>query len=178
MSNEERKEVLRCLIDQIVVGVSDERIDARIRWKAGGKTRSSSSDEAGHHHLLRELHVQNLTAVEIKQHLAAGKTSTGQAVTIGFNRLYFIMHKMGLKQHRFSLAYLSVQQKAAELYREGRSTEWIAKHFKEQGYASASGKPWTAVMVNGVLRAIGEKPDSLEEIQRRLIEMPFAGSRL
>jgi hypothetical protein len=38
MTHQERKEILRCLIDHIVVAVSDEKIDATIVWKAGGKT--------------------------------------------------------------------------------------------------------------------------------------------
>ena len=169
MTNEERKEILRCLIDHIVVGVTNERIDATIAWKADGKTQVFIWRRPGHCHLIRELHDQKLTATEIRENLAAGKTSSGQVIKIGFNRLYFIMHKMGLKQRRFSLDYVSVQQRAAELYREGRSVEWIAQHFKEQGYASVSGNPWTGLMVYGVLRAIGEKRDSLEETQRRLI---------
>jgi DNA invertase Pin-like site-specific DNA recombinase len=174
MTNKERKEILRCLIDHIVVNLTTERIDATIAWKGGDKTEVFIWRRPGHYHLFRELHAQKLTAVEIREHLSAGKTSTGQEIKISLDRLYFIMHKMGLRQHRFSLGYISVQQKAAELYREGRSAEWIAKHFEEQSFVSASGKPWTAPMVDGVLRAVGEKPESSEDTHRRLIAEALA----
>ena len=57
---------------------------------------------------------------------------------------------MRLKPHRFSVDYLSLQQAAAELIREGRFFDWIARHFNEEGLASVSGKPWTRQMVYGL----------------------------
>ena len=35
VTRQERKEILRCLIDRIVVGATKERIDATIYWKSG-----------------------------------------------------------------------------------------------------------------------------------------------
>ena len=38
MSNQERKEILRCIIDHIVVTATKQRIDAKIFWKSGVPT--------------------------------------------------------------------------------------------------------------------------------------------
>jgi hypothetical protein len=171
---QERKEILRCLIDHIVVAVTEEKIDATIVWKAGGKTPVFLWRRPGRHHLIRELHTQQLTAVEIKEHLAAGKTSTGQVVNISLWRVLEKLHAMGLIAARHSTEYLLARRKAAELYREGRSAEWIAQYLTEQGFSSASGAPWTALMVYGVLRAIGETRQSLDDSHRKLIAEALA----
>ena len=110
--------------------------------------------------------------IEIQEHLAAGKTSTGQVMNIGLGRLYLILQKLGLKPtpHQFSARYLSVRQKAVDLNREGRPLDWISQCFNDQGIISSpSGKPWTRLMVCNMLKSIGEKPASFEEIHRRAI---------
>jgi DNA invertase Pin-like site-specific DNA recombinase len=169
MTNQERKEVLRCVIERILVAATKERIDATIVWKSGSQTLLCIWRHRGRHHLIRELHAQKLTALEIKDHLAAGKTSTGQVINISLGRLYLIMQKLGLKQNRFSARYVSLRQKAAELYREGRTLKWIAQHFNEEDAASPSGRRWTRVRVRNLLRRIGEKVESLENLHRRAI---------
>jgi hypothetical protein len=90
-------------------------------------------------------------------------------MNICVGRLYGALQKVGLKPNRFSAEYLSLRQKALSLSHEGRSTEWIAAHFNEQGFKSPSGKRWTRDMVYGLLRAQGKKAISLEEIHRNAI---------
>ena len=124
---------------------------------------------SGWHYLIRELHAKQLTISEIKEHLAAGKTSTGQVVNLGLGQLGKKLHAMGLKASRFSADYLSLRQEAAALYREGRSLDWIARDFIKKRYVSASGKPWTAGMVTGHLRALNVKSESLDSIHYRLM---------
>src|SRR5262245_2893890 len=95
---QERKEILRCIIDHIMVAATKERIDATIVWKSGEKTSLLIWRGVGRYNLIRELHAQRLTVFEIKDRLAAGKTSTGQAVKITVGRLYMILEKkLGLK---------------------------------------------------------------------------------
>jgi len=124
---------------------------------------------AGRHNLIRELHAQKLTTFEIQEHLAAGKTSTGQVVNLGLNRIRFIQHKLGLRPHRFSARRIPLGKKAAELKREGRSMEWIAQHFNEQGLTSPKGKPWNARIVYDLIATVGEKVETLGDIHRRAI---------
>ena len=38
VTNQEKKELLRCVIDHIVVAANKERIDAKIIWKSGSPT--------------------------------------------------------------------------------------------------------------------------------------------
>jgi hypothetical protein len=90
-------------------------------------------------------------------------------VNITIGALYEILRKLGLKPNRFSAQYLSLRDKALELNRQGHSVEWITEHFNEQGFKSASGKPWTRDMVYGLLRAQGKQPVSLEETHREAI---------
>ena len=165
----ERKEILRCLIDHIVVTATKERVDAMIFWKAGDHTPILILRNVGRYNLVRELHAQKLTNLEIKKHLAMGKTSTGQVVKITIGRLYMILRKLGLEPNRFSADYLSLRDKALALNRDGQSVQWIAEHFNEQAFKSASGKPWTRDMVYNLIRAVGKTPILLEEIHREAI---------
>jgi DNA invertase Pin-like site-specific DNA recombinase len=169
VTHQERKEILRCIIDHIVVAATKERIDATIVWKSGEKTPFLIWRGIGCYNLIRELHDQQLTVFEIKDHLAAGKTSTGQAVKITVGRLYMILHKLWLKPNRFSADYLALRKQAVEFNRDGRSIDWIAEYFNEQGFKSASGTPWTRDMVYGLIRATGGKAHRLEEIHRNAI---------
>lgn len=106
---------------------------------------------------------------QIQEHLAAGKTSTGQKVELTEGRLYVILRKLGLKPNRFTVDYLSLKKKALELNREGESLKSIARQFNEQGIKSASGKPWTEEMVYGLVRRYFKKVTSLEDEHRKAI---------
>lgn len=169
VTHQERKEILRYLIDHIVVGASKERIDATIVWKSGVQTPVFVWRPRSRHHLIRELYTQQLTAAEIKEHLAAGKTSTGQVVNITSAGIQVSLQKMGLKSAKYSASYLSLRRKAAELDRKGQSLEAIARCFNEQGFANPSGKSWTHFMVQHLIRAHGQRQESLENIHRRAI---------
>jgi hypothetical protein len=173
VTDQERKEILRAVIDHIVVAATKERIDATIVWKTGAPTTFFVWCGVGRHNLMRKLHAQNLTAPEIQEHLAAGKTSTGQVVKICLTQLYAVLHKHGLKPNHFSSSYLSLRQslrqKAGELRREGRTLKWIAQYFNEQGFASPTGKPWTRRMVYDLTSKLDKKLPTLGDIHRKAI---------
>ena len=133
VTHQERKELLRCVIDHIVVSATKERIDATIIWKTGAQTPIVLWRGTGRYTLIRELHGQGLTVFEIKEHLAAGKTSNRQKMNITVGRLYDVLRELGLKPNRFSPQYLVLRQKAVELNGQGQSLEAIADHFNEQG---------------------------------------------
>jgi DNA invertase Pin-like site-specific DNA recombinase len=166
VTHQERKDILRCLIDRIVVSATKERIDATIYWKSGSTMPILIWRDTGRYNLVRELHYQGLTVFEIQEQLAAGKTSNGQHLTITIGRLYMILRKLGLKPNRFSTEYLALRGKALALNREGRSLYWIAEHFNKQGYRSASGTSWTRDMIYGLLRAQGKRPVSWTRARR------------
>src|SRR5262249_14948866 len=87
MTHQERKEILRCLIDHIVVAATKDKIEGTIYWKAGAQIPFLIWRGDGVLNLIRELHTQNLTTREIQQHLAAGKTSTGQVIETTLNKI-------------------------------------------------------------------------------------------
>ena len=165
VTHQERKEILRCIIDHIEVAAPRGRIDATIFWKTGEPTPFTLWRGLGRHNLIRELHAQKLTALEIREHLAAGNTSTGQVVTFTEPGLYAILRKLGLKPNKHSVAQDFSRKKASELYRNGRSVPWIVRHFNEQGYVSVSGRSWTRAMVYGLLN----KADRLEKLHWKAI---------
>jgi hypothetical protein len=169
VTHQERKEILRCVVDSIVVVPSREKLDATICWKSGANTSLSVWRPRSRHHLIRELHAQQLTASEIKERLAAGRTSTGQTIKISVAGIQVSLQKMGLRAAKHSAEYLSTRQKAVELDREGQSVESIAQNFNEQGFATPSGKPWTHFMVEHLLRANGQNQEPLEKIHRKAI---------
>jgi DNA invertase Pin-like site-specific DNA recombinase len=169
VTHQEKKEIVSCLIDHIVVTADNERIDATVVWKSGAKTPVFVWRARSRHHLIRELHAQQLTASEIRERLAAGKTSTGQSINMSVAGIQLSLRKMGLTAAKHTAGHLAVRRKAAELDREGQSLDAIARHFNEQGLKSPSGKPWTHFMVEHLIRANGQKQESLENIHRRAI---------
>ena len=169
VTNQERKQILRCVIDHIVVTATKEKINATICWKSGHETPLAIWRGIGVYNLIRELHAEGLTVFEIHECLAIGKTSNDQAVTINLGSLYRIFRKLGLKPNRFSAEYLALRQKALTLNRQGQSIDRIAEYFNQQGFKSASGTRWTQNMVYGLLKAQGKRPHLLEEIHRKAI---------
>jgi recombinase len=167
VTHQERKELLRCVIDHIVVSATKERIDATIFWKTGEQTPMVLWRGTGRYVLIRELHAHGLTVFEIKEHLAAGETSNGQKMNITVGRLYDVLRELGLKPNRFSADHLALRQRAWELHLSGQSTDSIADHFNEQRFKSASGAPWTQSMVHGLLRAQGKTAIVMKFAARR-----------
>ena len=170
VTNQERKEILRCLIDYVMVSATKERIDATIVWNNGETTPIAIWRGTGRYNLIRELHAQGLTVFEIKEHLAAGKTSNRQKMNITDGRLYDVLRdELGLKPNRFPPRYLALRQKALALNREGQSLKAIADYFNEQGFAGSYGKRWTEKIVYRQLRAQNKRPISLEDLHREVI---------
>jgi hypothetical protein len=169
MTHQERKEILRCLIDHITVGATKEKIEGTIFWKTGAQTPFLIWRGDGVLNLIRELHAQNLTTREIQQHLAAGNTSTGQVIETTLNKIRGCLRKMGLNAGKYSAHHLEVQQRIAELDREGRSFSSIAGYLNDHGFTSASGKSWTRGMVVHLLYRTGRKRESLDNIHYSVI---------
>jgi hypothetical protein len=169
VSREERVEILRSLVDYIVVALTKDRIDVTIVWKTGSQTSAFIWRFPGRHHLINELHARRLTTSEIIEHLAAGRTSTGQVVNISLGRVYLKLLKLGLKANRFSARNISLAHKATELNRNGRSLEWIAQYFNQQGFPSTRGKSWTRRLVYELIARIGKKVETLGNLHHRAV---------
>ena len=140
VTDEERKQILRHLIDHILITATKERIDATIIWRNGGKTPVFVWRAYHRRNLVLELHDQKLTPHEIKEYLAAGKTSTGQIVNLSLGQIQVILVRMGLKPARHPASYFVARQKAAGVPPAGpipsldcpplqpaRVRQWLAK---------------------------------------------------
>jgi hypothetical protein len=171
LTNQERKEILRWppLIDHVVVGATKEKINATIFWKTGSQTSLSMWRGLARYNLIRELHAQDLTVPEIQERLATGDNSTGQITNLCLRQIRAVLRRMGLKPKRYSADYRLLRQKATELSRDGRSYEWIAQHFNEQKFPSASGKPWSRSMAEWLLHTVEDNSEPLEDLHRRAI---------
>jgi len=77
VTNQDKKEILRCVIDHVLVSTDKKKIDAKIVWQSGTETSFSIWQRGNWGSLIGELHAQKLTASEIQEHLAAGKTFYG-----------------------------------------------------------------------------------------------------
>lgn len=105
----------------------------------------------GRQNPIRELHAKNLTVSEIREFLAAGKTSTGQITNISLGQLRVILRKMGLKPNRYSADYISLRQKAAgEARARGLTYREMVVEFNEKKLRRGKNKrqPWTARYIN------------------------------
>jgi len=167
VSHQDRKNILRCVIDEILVKSTKERIDATIVWKTGSQTSLAIWRGFARHNLIRPLHEQNLTVPEIRERLATGKNSTGQITVLCLGQIRAILRKLGLQPHRHSAEIRSLREKASEFSREGRPYEWIAKEFNDHGFPSPSGKQWSRFMVEWLLHTAEKNSEPLEELHRR-----------
>ncbi|HEX7232589.1 MAG TPA: hypothetical protein VF452_19530 [Candidatus Binatia bacterium] len=106
---------------------------------------------------------------EIKEHLAAGKTSNGQKMNITVGRLYDVLRELGLKPNRVSPRYLALRQKALELNREKQPLKAIADYFNKQGFESSK------IFILRSLAMHGPGGLITERWQTSLINAEFAG---
>jgi hypothetical protein len=161
---QDRKDIIRALIERIDVIATKEKIEGVVRWKSGQTTPVLVWLQAGRHNLIRELHAEGLSVPEIQERMAAGENSTGQRRSYNLLSIYLILKKLGLKPHRRPKWLSLLRKEAAMLYNEGRSMRQIAERFNQQGLKSVSGKPWTKKLVFSLLSNADKKRYALDRI--------------
>jgi hypothetical protein len=62
VENVERKELLRCLISNVVIDATGQRIDLKVNWTSGEQSSFYLWRTACMHHLVEELYAEGLTA--------------------------------------------------------------------------------------------------------------------
>ena len=172
MSHQERKEILRCLIDHIVVTAEKERVDATIVWKSGAESPVFVWRARSRHHLIRELYEQQLTVAEIRAYLAAGKTSTGQSIDISENGVRVSLHRMGLKPARYSTGRLSIRQKAVDLDREGNQSDRSRDISTSKDSRARRESHGRILWSSTCFAPNGKKQEPLENIHRKASQRP------
>lgn len=99
VTNADRKNLLRCLIERIEVDRTDDTIEAAIHWRSGEVEPFTVWLRSGMHRLIRERHDEGMTVPEIHAWLAAGHPITGQTWPLTRTRIYGVLKKWGLKPH-------------------------------------------------------------------------------
>jgi DNA invertase Pin-like site-specific DNA recombinase len=164
VSYQERKDIIRALIERIDVIATKEKIEGVVHWKSGQTMPVNVWLQTGRHNLIRELHAEGLSVPEIQERMAAGENSTGQRRSYNVLSIYLILKKLGLKPHRRPKWVSSLREEAAKLYDEGRSMRQIAERFNQRGLKSVSGKPWTKKLVFSLLSNADKKRYALDRI--------------
>jgi DNA invertase Pin-like site-specific DNA recombinase len=169
VTHQERKEIVRCLIEKIVMTESKQTVEGMICWKSGHQTPIKIWRQTGRHNLIRELHAEGHTVEEIHVHLKRGQTSTGQSWIVNKLALYHILKSLGLKPNRRPKWYESLQKEAAELNEKGYSMRRIADEFNRRGLKSIWGKAWTKKLVFSLISNVPRKAYSLQNVHREVI---------
>jgi DNA invertase Pin-like site-specific DNA recombinase len=169
VTQQERKELVRCVIEKITATATKDRIQGTVVWKSGYETSIKVWRHIGRYNLIRDLHNQGFSLPEVAQRLERGENSTGQCWKLNKLSLYLIFKKLGLKPNRRPKWYESLQEEAARLNEKGYSMRWIADEFNRRGLKSLWGKPWTKKLVFSLISKVPRKPYSLQKLHREVI---------
>lgn len=152
VSNRERKEIVRCLIDTLTVATTPHSIEITVVWASGAQTPVRLWRRDGVDELIRQRHAEGMTVCEIREWLAAGDRTTGQRWERTTAAVYQALRRLGLRPHPGRQTMALHRGRARDLYESGKSLREIAAQFNDAGSRTPNGKKWNA---NAVHRALG-----------------------
>lgn len=142
VTNQDRKEIVRCLIRCIVVTRTAEDIDFVVTWVSGAETRIRLLRRAGLYRLIRELHEAGNSVPSIKELLSVERPDSGQCWNLTAGALYQILRKLDLSPNPVGRQQATTAIDAARrLYDDGHTYEEIKKELRDAGMTNAWGKP-------------------------------------
>jgi hypothetical protein len=166
VSDRERKEIIRCLVEKVVVNVTSDIIEAVIHWESGKRTFLRLYRKSQKFKLVKELHEQGCDTHEIIERLQQGQTSTGQAIKIHIDTIYTWYQRLGLKPHSRPSWFRPLQEEATQLRDQAKTCRQIADVFNRRGLKSLSGQAWSRKLVFNLVSSTPRKPDPLKDIHR------------
>jgi hypothetical protein len=169
VKDRERKEMLRCLIDRIVVDRTDTAIEATVHWFDDTTTAIKLLHLGGIREYVRELHAEGLTARQIRDRLAAGHPATGQKWSYTKEHIYQIFKRLGVTPNSRRTALAPVRREIEAMYDQGLSLAAIAKRLNEADHRTSRGREWTQSAVCHWLRR-SDRRSQLEAQHRALLE--------
>jgi DNA invertase Pin-like site-specific DNA recombinase len=165
----DRKELLRCLIERVLISRDERRIDVTIVWRSGARTSHPLRRRAGVYEWVGQLHAEGLTVPEIQERLAAGDPDTGQRWPYVRKHIYVIHKKLGLRPNQRRDYKPAILAHVRRLYDRGLSAPAIARELNATGSTTPTGRPWTK---HSVLHAL--KPPERRFGRRRRPSDPQA----
>src|SRR5262249_39215301 len=164
VSDHERKEILRCLIQSITVRTTPETIDGTIRWLSRSETSFHVYRRYARYNLIKELHTQGYNTREILDRLERGETSTGQDWKLHPESLYKWYGRLKLNPHSKPSWFRALQEEAVQLHDKGTRCREIADLLNSRGLKTLTGRQWSWKLVFNIISAVPRKPDPLEKI--------------
>jgi hypothetical protein len=146
---QDRRDILHCLIKEISLKPVEDTLHGVIRWRSGTETtfRYYYKGLNAVYKIIRELHEQGCTPIEILERLNNGETSTGQVFKRKKHFLGVIRESLGLRPSYKNFPKVALQREAKERLENGESSTAIARDFNHRGIKSAQGKMWIHSMV-------------------------------
>jgi DNA invertase Pin-like site-specific DNA recombinase len=169
VSMQERKTMLGCLIDRIVIHRTDEAIEATIMWASDAETTLRVWRRRGLDDLIRRLHAEGMTVQEIRAALAVGDPETGQRWSRTASGIYQVLKRLGLRPHPVPRGQPVDRTLIRRLYDDGLTLNEIADQLNARGLTTARGKQWTSYALQHWLGRGGRR-EQLEELHRAVIE--------
>jgi hypothetical protein len=146
---QDRRDILHCLIREISLKPVEDTLHGVIRWRSGIETtfRYYYKGLNAVYKIIRELHEQGCTPIEILERLNNGETSTGQVFKRKKHFLGVIRESLGLRPSYKNFPKAALQREIRERFESGESFAGIARDFNDRGIKSAKGKMWSRVTV-------------------------------
>jgi hypothetical protein len=178
VTHHERKELLRCVIDKVVISPpSAEVVNWTIYWKSGSETPHSLYRRTGYKRLVQELHTEGYSVHEIRERLANGQTSTGQSWKVSVDSLYSIMKRLGLRPNKFPSKFRAAKEAARALYENRLNLKQIAYELNQLGYRTLNGKEFSPTTAFRLLRNVPRRTHQIDSVQREVFsELGDAGA--
>lgn len=154
VTDRDRKEVLACLIERILIDVRDETITGKVLWRSGATSQLSILRRAGVHRLVRELHEQGLRVPEIDRWLRRGLPATGQSWSYHRQSLHKMILRAGLHANPTPVLAEAAEILLRRMDSEGRSQQEIADELNRLGFTTAKGNAFTVGRVHWVLHRL------------------------
>lgn len=139
----ERKRMLRCLIDQIVVRRTPEAVEATLTWAGGSRTVVRTWRRLGMYHLVRDQHQAGMTVPQIRAWLAEGDPETGQRWHLTTSGIYQILKRLQLRPNPAPRGGAVDRARIRLLYDTGYTLREIAMQLDSEGARTSNGRRWS-----------------------------------
>lgn len=170
VTSQDRKEIVRCLIESVIVSRSDETLDCTVNWISGAVTKLALLRRAGLHRWIAEMHAAGHSVPRIRAILAAGRSDSGQSWDFTPSGLYQILKRLGVPPR--PVARPRATQAISEsrrMYAAGHTYEEIIAELTRLGITNSRGGQVTMAALSSWLGADPGRRRALEAIHREAL---------